>query len=222
MKKSFVNLFPTLLFVVALAVPVVAAQMQQLGWEDLLKKVEFEDPFEALTQEQLYQLGRVARVRALQDRKSKTLSASMRKDAEEAETVLQAAGIDINGLLSRREEIKELRRQRAYAVVDDLNGQQVRMPGYALPLEFSNKKITEFLLVPWVGACIHTPPPPPNQIVFVQTAEGIDNHGQFTPVWVSGVMAVKAATKDLFLVDGSTGINVGYRLTEARVEPYKQ
>ena len=79
-----------------------------------------------------------------------------------------------------------------------------------------------FLLVPWVGACIHTPPPPPNQIVFVQTAEGIDNHGQFTPVWVSGVMAVKAATKDLFLVDGSTGINVGYRLTEARVEPYKQ
>lgn len=49
MKKSFVNLFPTLLFVVALAVPVVAAQMQQLGWEDLLKKVEFEDPFEALT-----------------------------------------------------------------------------------------------------------------------------------------------------------------------------
>jgi hypothetical protein len=222
MEKSFVNIFPTLLLVVALAVPAFATRMQQLGWEDLVKKVEFEDPFEALTQEQLYQLGTVARVRALQDRKSKTLSASMRKDAEEAETVLQTAGIDINGLLSRREEIKELRRQRAYAVVDDLDGQQVRMPGYALPLEFSNKKITEFLLVPWVGACIHTPPPPPNQIVFVQTAEGIDNHGQFTPVWVSGVMAVKAATKDLFLVDGSTGINVGYRLTEARVEPYKQ
>jgi hypothetical protein len=222
MKKAYVNIFSTLLLVVALAVPAVALQMQQLGWEDLVKKVEFEDPFEALTQEQLYQLGTVARVRALQYRKSKTLSASMRKDAEEAETVLQAAGIDINGLLSRREEIKELRRQRAYAVVDDLDGQQVRMPGYALPLEFSNKKITEFLLVPWVGACIHTPPPPPNQIVFVQTAEGIDNHGQFTPVWVSGVMAVKAATKDLFLVDGSTGINVGYRLTEARVEPYKQ
>ena len=222
MEKSFVNIFPTLLLVVALAVPAFATRMQQLGWEDLVKKVEFEDPFEALTQEQLYQLGTVARVRALQDRKSKTLSASMRKDAEEAETVLQTAGIDINGLLSRREEIKELRRQRAYAVVDDLDGQQVRMPGYALPLEFSNKKITEFLLVPWVGACIHTPPPPPNQIVFVQTAEGIDNHGQFTPVWVSGVMAVKAATKDLFLVDGSTGITVGYRLTDARVEPYKQ
>lgn len=222
MKKSFVNLFPTLLFVVALAVPVVAAQMQQLGWEDLLKKVEFEDPFEALTQEQLYQLGTVARVRALQDRKSKTLSASMRKDAEEAETVLQAAGIDINGLLSRREEIKELRRQRAYAVVDDLDGQQIRMPGYALPLEYSDKKVTEFLLVPWVGACIHTPPPPPNQIVFVKVTQGIENRGRFTPVWVTGEMTVKAAKKKLFLVDGSSGIDVGYSLEASQVETYKK
>jgi len=222
MKKSFVNLFPTLLFVVALAVPAVAAQMQQLGWEDLLKKVEFEDPFAALTQEQLYQLGTVARVRALQDRKSKTLSASMRKDAEEAETVLQAAGIDINGLLSRREEIKELRRQRAYTVVDDLDGQQIRMPGYALPLEYSDKKVTEFLLVPWVGACIHTPPPPPNQIVYVKLEKGIENAGRFTPVWVAGEMAVKVATKNLYLVDGASDIDVGYSLIASDVKPYEQ
>ena len=69
---------------------------------------------------------------------------------------------------------------------EDLNGQQVRMPGYVLPLEFSGTKITEFLLVPWVGACIHTSPPPPNQIVNVKFDGGIEIKGQFAPMWVTG------------------------------------
>ena len=51
------------------------------------------------------------------------------------------------------------------------------MPGYLLPLEFSGKLVSEFLLVPWVGACIHTPPPPPNQIVHVKTDKPIELAG---------------------------------------------
>jgi hypothetical protein len=140
----------------------------------------------------------------------------------EATTRVEKAGVDIDGLLAKRAEIRELRRQRAHAVVEDLSGQQVRMPGYALPLEYSGTQITEFLLVPWVGACIHTPPPPPNQIVYVKLEKGIENAGQFTPVWVTGEMAVKAATKNLYLVDGSSGIDVGYSLEASQVEPYKK
>jgi len=103
-----------------------------------------------------------------------------------------------------------------------LDGVRIRMPGYALPLEYDGKIVTEFLLVPWVGACIHTPPPPPNQIVYVKSDKGIEKAGRFTPVWVTGEMTIESATKSLFLVDGSAGIDVGYSLKANLVEPYRK
>jgi len=210
-----------LLLTAVFIAPAIAAQVRQLGWQDLIKKVEFEDPFVALTTDQLSDLGLVARVRQLQAMGRKVGEGTL-KEAEESARRLEKAEIDIDGLLARRAEIRELRRQRAHAVVEDLNGEQIRMPGYALPLEFSGNKITEFLLVPWVGACIHTPPPPANQIVYVKLDKGIKNAGQFTPVWVTGEMTVKASTKNLYLVDGSSGIDVGYSLEASQVEPYKK
>lgn len=215
--KTIMVLLLTAVFIA----PAIAAQVRQLGWQDLIKKVEFEDPFVALTTDQLSDLGLVARVRQLQAMGRKVGEGTL-KEAEESARRLEKAEIDIDGLLARRAEIRELRRQRAHAVVEDLNGEQIRMPGYALPLEFSGNKITEFLLVPWVGACIHTPPPPANQIVYVKLDKGIKNAGQFTPVWVTGEMTVKASTKNLYLVDGSSGIDVGYSLEASQVEPYKK
>jgi hypothetical protein len=210
-----------LLLAAVFIAPAIAVQVRQLGWGDLIKKVDFEDPFEALTPDQLGDLGMVARVRQLQA-KGRQVGEGTIKEMEEAALRLEKAGVDIDALLARRAEIRELRKQRAHAVVEDLNGAQIRMPGYALPLEFSGQKITEFLLVPWVGACIHTPPPPPNQIVYVKVDHGIENQGRFTPVWVTGEMAVKAATKNLYLVDGAAGIDVGYSLEASQVEPYKR
>ncbi|MBI2319708.1 MAG: DUF3299 domain-containing protein, partial [Betaproteobacteria bacterium] len=52
-------------------------------------------------------------------------------------------------------------------VVASLNGARIRIPGFIVPLENSRGQITEFLLVPYFGACIHTPPPPSNQIIHV-------------------------------------------------------
>jgi hypothetical protein len=222
MRRISLKTMMVLLLIAAMIAPAIAYQVRQLGWQDLIKKVKFDDPFEALATEQLSNLSIVARVRALQASKSRRPSKGMIKEAEAATQLLLSQGIDIDGLLARRAEIRELRRQRAHAVVEDLNGRQVRMPGYALPLEFSGTRITEFLLVPWVGACIHTPPPPPNQIVYVKLDKGIKNAGRFAPVWVTGEMAVKAATKNLYMVDGSSGINVGYSLQASLVEPYKQ
>jgi hypothetical protein len=221
MKTAITKTLPILLLTAVLIAPTFAAQVRELGWQDLIKKVVFEDPFESLTPDQLGDLGIVARVRLLQAR-GREVSEGTVKEMEEATLRLEKAGVDIDGLLARRAEIRELRKQRAHAVVDDLHGQQVRMPGYTLPLEFSGTQITEFLLVPWMGACIHTPPPPPNQIVYVKLEKGIDNAGRFAPVWVTGEMAVKAATKNLYLVDGSAGINVGYSLEASQVEPYKK
>jgi hypothetical protein len=221
MKTAITKTLPILLLTAVLIAPTFAAQVRELGWRDLIKKVVFEDPFESLTPDQLGDLGIVARVRLLQAR-GREVSEGTVKEMEEATLRLEKAGVDIDGLLAKRAEIRELRKQRAHAVVEDLNGRQVRMPGYALPLEYSGTQITEFLLVPWVGACIHTPPPPPNQIVYVKLDEGIENRGRFTPMWVTGEMTVKAATKNLYLVDGSSGIDVGYSLEASQVEPYKK
>jgi uncharacterized protein len=98
----------------------------------------------------------------------------------------------------------------------------VRLPGYLLPLEFSGKLVSEFLLVPWVGACIHTPPPPPNQIVHVKADKPFEFGGLFSPVWVTGRMAAAATKKALYLIDGSSDIDIGYSLSASEVEAYKQ
>lgn len=209
-----------LLLTAALIAPGFAAKIRQIGWKDLKVNFEFDDPFAALTRDQLYDLGTYARVFAMRDQNPDGVTESMRKEAQEAERNLRKEGIDIEGLLARREEIKALRARRAHAVDPALDGVSIRMPGYALPLEYDGKKITEFLLVPWVGACIHTPPPPPNQIVHVALDEGIVVGSRFQPVWVTGTITVGSVSKELYLVDGSSQINIGYSINGAAVEEY--
>ena len=74
------------------------------------------------------------------------------------------------------------------AVVPELDGQRVRIGGYVVALDFDATKIKEFLLVPFVGACIHVPAPPPNQIIYVTAREGFEVNGQFDPVYVTGTL----------------------------------
>ena len=58
-------------------------------------------------------------------------------------------------------------------VLEELNGQFVKIPGFVVPLEGTAELTTEFLLVPYFGACIHVPPPPSNQIVYVTFKDGV-------------------------------------------------
>ena len=198
-----------------------AIQVRELGWEDLVGTFEFEDPFEQLTSEQVYDLGTYVRVTKLKEADPSSVTQSMEDEGKEAEERLAAGGVDIDYLISIAPEVKKQRIKKATAVVPELNGQKIKLPGYLLPLEFEEKKVTELLLVPWFGACIHTPPPPPNQIVFVTMEEGYGNTEQFAPVWVWGEMQVKKSQKSLFLVDGESGIDTGYTLVADKVTPYK-
>jgi hypothetical protein len=212
-----------ILLCVLCAVPVVASQVRQMTWDDLKPVVEFEDPFTMLTTDQLGNLGMVARVREMKtaDRK---VSEGMLREAAEAEAVLVKEGIDIDGLLAKRAEIRHLRKKRATSVVGELDGKTIRMPGFVLPIEYAGTRVTEFLLVPWVGACIHTPPPPANQIVHVVVDEGSarESKGMFEPVWVTGDMFTKATVQNLYLKDGSGDVSIGYTLTARLVEPYEK
>ena len=78
-------------------------------------------------------------------------------------------------------------------VVAELNGKRVKIGGYVVPLDFESTTVKEFLLVPFVGACIHVPPPPANQIVYVKSEEGFEIGATFDPVTVTGTMKTETA-----------------------------
>lgn len=70
-----------------------------------------------------------------------------------------------------------------------MDGKAIRIPGFIVPLEFSdNQVITEFFIVPFFGACIHVPPPPPNQIIHVKYPKGFKFETLYNPFWLSGVL----------------------------------
>ena len=99
-------------------------------------------------------------------------------------------------------------------VVRDLDGKQVKLPGFVVPLDMDGQKTGEFLLVPYYGACIHVPPPPANQTVHVVADAGREYRGGlFDPVWVSGILKVESSSSDL--------AEAGYRLEATQVEPYE-
>jgi hypothetical protein len=199
-----------------------AQAARQINWDDLIPKGgQVENPFTKLAPEHLEALIEVAAVR---DRKAAGVELTPLDITAEREAAakLKAAKIDVDDLLARRKEIAMKLRAQSRATNAALDNQLIRMPGYLLPLEFSGQQVTEFLLVPYVGACIHSPPPPPNQIVYVKADKPVEVKATFDAVWVTGRMSTKATTKALHLVDGSSNIDVGYALASARVEPYKQ
>ncbi|MBL0086831.1 MAG: DUF3299 domain-containing protein [Ideonella sp.] len=69
-----------------------------------------------------------------------------------------------------------------------LDGAAIKLPGYLVPLDESKAGITEFLLVPYFGACIHTPPPPANQIVLVVPGKALQGYRSMDTVWVRGTL----------------------------------
>ena len=82
--------------------------------------------------------------------------------------------------------------------VEEYNGKEIKLPGFVVPLEFDDDlTITQFFLVPYFGACIHLPPPPPNQMVLVDYPEGFKLEALHTPFWISGELSIQIEQNDL-------------------------
>jgi hypothetical protein len=79
----------------------------------------------------------------------------------------------------------------------DWNGQTVRLSGFIVPLDYSGKGVSLFILVPYVGACIHVPPPPANQLVLVSTTRPYETDGLFDAVTVTGMFGTAATSTQL-------------------------
>ena len=88
----------------------------------------------------------------------------------------------------------------------------IKMPGFIIPIDISADGVTSFILVPYVGACIHVPPPPPNQLVFVTTKVPWPSERLWEAVWVTGTMQNKVQYTEV--------ADTGYELEADWIEIY--
>jgi hypothetical protein len=210
-----------LVLILSLAVPpglAQAADPQEISWDTLAPPAAvIENPFENLTDDQMDTLRQILRFEARAERSD---DAEASTEAQVLRKQLAKDGLDVDGLFTARLAIMEKREAAASGVNEDLVGTSVRLPGYVLPLQFKDRKAVEFLLVPTVGACIHTPPPPANQIVHVVYPEGIEVNGLFTPVWITGTMLAQSSVQDVGYADGQAPVSVSYLMRPQLVEEY--
>ena len=94
----------------------------------------------------------------------------------------------------------------------DWNGETVRLPGFIVPIDYSGTGVTAFILVPFVGACVHVPPPPANQLVFVTTDKPYESTGLFEAVNVTGMFGTASTRTQL--------AQIGYALSADTIEPF--
>ena len=201
--------------------PLAAEVARDITWDSLVPQLTpLDNPFSELSYEQIYELSLIAILR--QDIADAGLS-EVSAEAEEVlelTTKLTSEGLEVDKMVAKKMLFDAEVARRNASVVGDLEGQLVRLPGYVLPLEFSEVGVKEFLLVPYIGACIHVPPPPPNQMVFVRLDETFAADGLYRPVWVTGRMKVEAMSSALSFVDGQAPVASSYVLDGMTVEPY--
>lgn len=109
------------------------------------------------------------------------------------------------------DEIQEL--QNKAPVVEALNGKHGSISGYAMPLDFEEEQVSEFLLVPYFGACIHVPPPPGNQTIYVKAKYPFKFESMWDPVTISGTLQTIHTDTELAAA--------GYQMDADEVKPYE-
>jgi hypothetical protein len=106
-----------------------------------------------------------------------------------------------------------LRRWNESPTNPEVNSKLLKIPGFVVPLDFEAEKVDEFFLVPFFGACIHSPPPPPNQIIMVRLKKPIEGLGVMEVVWGDGKIRLEKVSTEI----GSSG----YSLSADKVEFYR-
>lgn len=202
-----------------------AGSPRTLSWDDLIPDgaVYPPDPLASLTPEQQGEVGFVFRMQSAAAGAGLASDHELAQEAREISEDLQRQGIDLKRLTAQLKAWEAERKRVDRAIATSLDGAQVRLPGYVLPLEHEGEKLISFMLVPYVGACIHVPPPPANQMVHVTVDVPIPDKGLFAPVWVTGRLnAQKVESKPLNVSDGTINVSYGYTMEAMKVELYRE
>ena len=206
-----------------LSAPAGAELARELAWRDLVPGGEtIADPLADLTGDQRLDLEAVAWSRAAERRGEISAVSEEYEIGVEMAGELARQGLDVDALVAKYEGFRAAVDALNRRVDEGLDGQLVRIPGYALPLEYDGTAVQELLLVPYFGACIHVPPPPLNQMVFVTLDEPYVVTELFAPVWITGRMSVERSSNSLSYVDGTASLETGYSLAGTGIEPYER
>ncbi|MEL6374661.1 MAG: DUF3299 domain-containing protein [Pseudomonadota bacterium] len=202
---------------VALA-PAFAAQT--IEWRTLLPKLKpLVDPLSAMTEDQRFEFETIAWARTLVgEERDLEHNKQTIEDARAFTEQFARDGINVETLIQNYMQYQLAAKKRQSKLNTSLDGKTIKIPGYLLPLEFSPDGEREFLLVPYVGACIHVPPPPPNQMVSVMLRKKFKVADMFTAVWLTGELKATPVRKRLTLGDGSRFVPVGYRLVNGTIK----
>ncbi len=213
--------------VVLILIQVFSAQAgtpRTLDWEDLTPSMDdLAKRFDHLTDEQLGNLNELHSLKQWRQvvGDKVIVSDGVKEEIAELEEILQAQNLDVEDLLVKFEAAMSEYKRRSNQPVRALDDKDVRLPGYVLPLEFDGTAVSEFFLVPYVGACIHTPPPAANQIVLVKLNQTYKPDGLYEPVWVTGKMKIVKSQHELGYRDGVGSVTSTYQLNGIRIAPFK-
>jgi hypothetical protein len=205
-----------------LPVAASAGAFHTLQWEDLAPPAgDLMAPYAGFSDDQLATASELYSLHEWQrNNGQETESEGVADSIKRLTADLESQNLDVAGLLAKIDKTMIEYRHLQQQPIDALDGQQIRLPGYVLPLEFNGEAVSEFFLVPTVGACIHTPPPPANQIVLVKLNQSFTPSGLFDAVWVSGRMKVVASRHKLGYRDGDGEVSSTYQMEAVRVTPY--
>jgi hypothetical protein len=117
----------------------------------------------------------------------------------------------LDNFLDDMKFVKEMQEESGFINMN-LNNKEIKIAGYITPIAFDGDNVTEFLFVPFRGACIHVPPPPANQIIYVKSASGLKADEIWSPQWITGTLLANSVSTIV--------ADVGYSIQDAYVQPY--
>ena len=206
-----------------LSISALAEEVRTISWEELVPAREaLADTLAEVPMSVRFDLGFAAKV--FSDAEAGVISQDSPEVmiAKDVLARLSAQGLDAERLLQAFTERDQAIGDRSRAVNAGLDGRTVRLPGYALPLSVSETGVREFLLVPYVGACIHYPPPPPNQIVRASLDEPHTFEDRYQTVWITGRLSARPTSRALDYVDGQATVETSYTMQVSSVIPFAE
>jgi nickel/cobalt transporter (NicO) family protein len=193
--------------------------LQTVTWEDLQpsSSTTIEKAYEQLPEAQLMEFAELVR------RQDDVKLHNRPEDQAEADRLresLTRQGVDVDTLRQQVDRARAYQWEQATQTNAAIEDQAVKIMGYLLPIEQNALgQVQRFLLVPFVGACMHVPPPPPNQVIYVEPETPIDDPGLFAKVWLEGTIRQQPSSHVIFRVDGDQQVDVSYALELSAIEP---
>ena len=187
-----------------------------IDWPNLVDEAfqGFDDPYQALNEEQLFSVIKVARLRE---------KAAVGEPIDESELAKQTralidAGIDVDNLIEQRWVVAEKREQAATRGNESLNDAVVSLSGFIIPAPRDSEGYSTAYLVPERGMCSHMPPPPPNQMVRVRWQDNWRPRFIYEPVRMTGRLAIEPNERSIVVVDGQVPMRATYTMDAVEIE----